>query len=186
MELRRLAHFLAVADEGSINAAARRCNMTQAGLTKSIRALEDELGATLFERSPRGVRLTRQGHEFLRHARLLQNQADGAVQSLASIGEGRDVELRVGVSMRWALRQVLPRIFARFARDPARPRINVISGLKSWQMIEQLREGALDLLLATPSERDDLTGFDTRFYRSDPQGIVVRRGHPLTGAASRT
>lgn len=180
MDLRRLTHFLTIAAEGSINGAAARCNMTQAGLTKSIRSLEAETGATLFERSPRGVALTRQGRAFLRHARLLQNQSDSALASLAAIGAGMEVELRVGVSMRWALRLIMPRIFARFATDPARPRITVVSGQKSWQMIEALRDGALDLVLATPTERDDLTGFEARFFHRDPQGIVVRRGHPLT------
>jgi DNA-binding transcriptional LysR family regulator len=182
MDLRRLAHFLAVAGEGSINAAAARCHITQAGLTKSIRGLEAEVGAQLFERSPRGVRLTRQGQEFLRHARLLQNQGEAALASISAIGAGREVELRVGVSMRWALKLIMPRLFARLARDPARPRMTVVSGQKSWKMIEDLRDGALDLLLATPTERDDLTGLEARFFRRDPQGIVVRRGHPLDGA----
>lgn len=181
MDLRRLTHFLAVASEGSINAAAERCHITQAGLTKSIRALEQELGAVLFERSPRGVRLTRQGQEFQRHARLLQNQSAAAQHSVSSIGAGLEVELRVGVSMRWALKLIMPRIFARCAVDAGRPRITVVSGRKSWQMIEDLRDGALDVLLATPSERDDLTGLNTRYYRHDPQGVVVRRGHPLSG-----
>ena len=180
VDLRRLDHFLAIAESGSINRAAETGTISQAGLTKSLRILEDQLGAKLFERGPRGAVLTRQGRAFHRHATLIANQRAAAVEAVRAEGEGVDVTIRIGIAPRWVLRTVLPPILARFAADERRPRVHVLSGRKSWEMIQSLREGELDCLVATPSELDDLEGIDARVVGTDPQGIVVRADHPLT------
>nr|WP_306265554.1 LysR family transcriptional regulator [Pararhizobium sp. IMCC3301] len=179
---RRLAHFLAVVEFGSINRAAAQCHISQAGMTKSIRALEGQAGGELFERQPQGVRLTRLGKTLLRHARLLDNQLSRAAGALRAQIEGGNAEIRIGVAIRWALRQVVPQVLSAFAGDARGSRITLISDHQSWQMIDNLRNGDLDLVLATPSELDDLTGVEARYFRPDRQGVAVRRDHPLTRA----
>lgn len=69
MSLTQLEYFVAVAESGSVTRAASRCAVSQPPLTRQIRALEDELSAQLFERSPRGMALTREGERLLVHAR---------------------------------------------------------------------------------------------------------------------
>src|SRR5256885_11604903 len=69
MELRHFRYFVAVAEEHSFAHAARRLRVAQPALSKQIRDLETELGVTLFERLPRGVRLTPAGGAFLADAR---------------------------------------------------------------------------------------------------------------------
>ena len=179
LDLRRLDHFLAVAEHGSINRAAQASHISQAGLTKSIRILEEELGAVLFHRGAKGTSLTRQGVAFRRHATLIHSQRKAAVDAVRAEDEGIDAPLRIGIAPRWVLRRVMPEILARFAADPRRPRISVSSGRKSWEMIQSLREGKIDCLVATPSDLDDLAGVDARIIGRDPQGVVVRAGHPL-------
>lgn len=179
IDFKRLDHFLSVVEHGSINAASDHIGISQAGLTKSIRVLETQIGGDLFERSPRGVQLTRLGETLLRHAQIIENQRAAALSALKAQTTGMEAELRIGVSMKWAMRLVIPDVLVHFSAHPKRPRVTILSGLQSWQMIKELRNGEFDIVLATPTEQDDLTGLTPRFYRRDRQSVVVRKGHVL-------
>src|SRR5256886_8500833 len=87
MELRHFRYFVAVAEEHSFAQAARRLRAAQPALSKQIRDLETELGVTLFERIPRGVRLTRSGEAFLADARGTLDAAGRAMISARSAGK---------------------------------------------------------------------------------------------------
>ena len=78
MDLRRLASFLAVVDEGSFTRAARRLGIAQPSLSQQIRTLEAELGGPLLERLPRGIRVTAAGKAFLPEARSAVRAAERA------------------------------------------------------------------------------------------------------------
>lgn len=82
MSLRQLEYFVAVAEEGHVGRAARRCFVSQPPLSRQLRALEDELGAPLFERVPRGMRLSSEGARFLGHAREVLEAVDRAKRAL--------------------------------------------------------------------------------------------------------
>ena len=80
MELRHLRYFIAVAEEGSLTVAAeKRLHTAQPSLSRQLRDLELEVGAQLFIRESRGVKLTPAGRAFLDHARLAVSQAAEAV-----------------------------------------------------------------------------------------------------------
>src|SRR5277367_2771720 len=79
MELRHLRYFIAVAEEGSLKLAAeKRLHTAQPSLSRQIRDLEQEVGATLMTRSVHGIELTASGRAFLGHARLAVMQAEAA------------------------------------------------------------------------------------------------------------
>jgi DNA-binding transcriptional LysR family regulator len=78
VSLSQIRYFVATAEEGSLGRAAQRLHVSQPPLTRQLRSLEDELGTTLFERTPKGVRLLPPGEIFLVHARRILAELDRA------------------------------------------------------------------------------------------------------------
>ena len=76
MTLQQLRYLIAIAEYGSINAAAQNLYASQSNLSTAIKELEQELGITVFTRSNRGVTLTNDGTELLGYARQVIEQAD--------------------------------------------------------------------------------------------------------------
>lgn len=117
MELRHLRYFVAAAEFEHFGRAAARLNIVQPALSKQIRELEAELRTALFERLPRGVRLTTAGHAFLADARALLHRADIATQRVRDTAAGRTGRLRIGFVDTAIYHSVLPRIFHAFRQD---------------------------------------------------------------------
>lgn len=83
MSLSQLEYFVAVAEEGHVGRAAARLHISQPPLTRQIQKLEDELGAPLFQRTPRGMRLLPSGERFLAHARRVLDAVEEARSSVS-------------------------------------------------------------------------------------------------------
>jgi eukaryotic-like serine/threonine-protein kinase len=79
MELRHLRYFVAIAEEGHVGRAAERLHVSQPSLSAQVHDLERELGVRLFDRTPRGMRLTPAGEKFLTHAKRTLRAAEQAV-----------------------------------------------------------------------------------------------------------
>lgn len=79
MSLDQLRYFVAVAEEGTTHAAAEALHVSQPPLSRQIRQLEDEIGAVLFDRTARGMRLRPAGEAFLARARSILRALDDAV-----------------------------------------------------------------------------------------------------------
>src|SRR5215813_8058202 len=96
MELRHLRYFVAVAETENVTRAAHKLHVSQPGLSRQIRDLEDELGFPLLERSAKSVRLTEAGRVFLTEARAVLQRADEAVSAAKAVATGANGELHVG------------------------------------------------------------------------------------------
>lgn len=179
LDQRRLEHFLAVARLGSINRAARDIGISQAGLTRSIQTLEESLGATLFARGPKGVRPTTVGETLLAHAELIQNMYGAAVRAVDETRSGKAGTLKIGIGPHWFLQQAMPGVMARLLEDPREPHFRLISGPNSWQLLEQLARGDLDMVLGAPTAFDVPGEFVFLRGATDLQGVLVAHDHPL-------
>jgi DNA-binding transcriptional LysR family regulator len=96
MELRHIRYFLAVAEEMNFTRAAKKVGIGQPPLSQQIRSLEEELGAPLFRRVPRGVELTDSGKAFLPEAQTILAQAERAKKIAQRGARGELGSLRLG------------------------------------------------------------------------------------------
>lgn len=124
----RLKHFLAIAELGSVQAAARHLNISQPALSKSLRELEQHLGSALFERSSRGVTLTQAGQAFLSRGREIELQWDGALFDLTATRDGARGTLRIGVGPTYEA-AFMAQVLARLSREFPNLQISVRTGV---------------------------------------------------------
>ena len=145
MELRQLRYFVGVSEAGSLLQAAGRLHVAQPALGQQIAALEREVGARLFDRSSRGVRLTEAGKVFLQHARIVLADADKARQAVRDMATVPRGEVALGLTTTVALVATLPILSACRVQLPE-VRLKVVEGYSGF-LCEWLQAGRLDLSL---------------------------------------
>jgi DNA-binding transcriptional LysR family regulator len=153
MELRQLRYFVAVAEELHFRRAAARLHMSQPPLSQQIQQLEAEMGLRLLTRSRRRVELTPAGQAFLRDARTLLSELDGAVATARRIAAGQTGRLRINF-VGSALLATVPELVQRFRG--AHPLVEV--ELHERSTVDQLRaikSGAVDVGLIRPPVEPD-------------------------------
>lgn len=156
--LRQISYFLATAESGSVSKAAMSLGISQSAITESIRALEGQTGAIFFERHARGVNLTYQGHQFLRHAKLIMAAVDDAKRALDARPEAVAGVLNLGVTSLVA-GYYLADLLARFRRIFPNVRVQVVE--EDRQYVEHLLvNGELHLALMLVSNLDDKAALD--------------------------
>ena len=177
-----LVRFLGVAEAGKIGLAADRLSMTQPALTRVIARLERRLGARLFERTPKGVRLTALGATLVEPAQRVLREIETAQGRVDAARAGRAGRFRVTANPTWS-EAVLPRAIARFhERFPA-----VELDLDTATRVEGLRllaEGRSDLHCGGIDRGETLPTYLRRERFLDmTAGIVAWRDHPLLARA---
>jgi DNA-binding transcriptional LysR family regulator len=176
VDLRQLRYFVAVAEAGSLTRAAAGLHIAQQSLSEQIRGLEAELGAPLFERSSRGVRLTDVGTVLLRDARPLLAQAARAVETARRAARGEGAELRVGFLSSVA-NYMLPPVVRAFRE--LYPEVTLhVEDVSIADLVERVRTGELDAGLSRPPLVDDLA---TEEVLREPVAAVLPEGHRLAG-----
>ncbi|MGB3146313.1 MAG: LysR substrate-binding domain-containing protein [Paracoccaceae bacterium] len=136
-----LRSFLAIAEAGSVTAAAERLGRTQSAVSMQIARLEENLGQQLFERLPRGVALTARGTQLLPYARRVTGLIEEAATALRA--RPLDGPVRIGIPQDYS-ETILPGVLASFAR--AFPAVEVTVRLDySAPQLAALRAGDLDL-----------------------------------------
>ena len=122
MNLLQLRYFASIAEEGSFTRAAERLLVAQPSLSQHIKSLEQELGGALFERIPKGVRLTAAGKEFLPEASAAVTHAERAKRNARSVFglEGGELEVATVTSVAFG---VLPPAFESWHQNHPSTRI---------------------------------------------------------------
>jgi DNA-binding transcriptional LysR family regulator len=173
----RLKVFRAVAEHLSFRKAGETLYLTQPAVTLQIKALEEELGTKLFERSASGVSLTEAGGILLQYADQMHRLADQAEGRLAALKGETAGELVLGASTTIA-QYVLPAILADFARTCPGIRLQVFSG-NTEHVAEGVASGRFGLgLIEGPPKRRDLR---VQPWFDDELLLVVPAGHEWTG-----
>lgn len=145
--LRQIEYFVAVADHGSLRRAADQLAITQPTLTAQIAALEETLGAVLFERSRQGTWLTAGGRELLASARRVLEETQGLLDQAGTLSGGGVGTYRLGVTPTLGP-YLLPWILPKLHSEIAGLRFYVREGVPR-SLEEDLKDARHDLILTT-------------------------------------
>ncbi|MEU9593560.1 LysR family transcriptional regulator [Streptomyces sp. NPDC048193] len=177
MDLQQMRYVLAVAETASFTRAAERCHIVQSALSHQVARLEKELGARLFERTSRRVRLTAAGEAFLPAARQALEAAERArAEVAAATGEIRG-GLTVG-SIPTVAAVDLPAVLRDYRRRHPQVRISLRTGA-SERLVEQVRDGTLDAAFLGVRPGFRLEGVHDEELAHDRHVAVVAPDHPL-------
>jgi LysR family hydrogen peroxide-inducible transcriptional activator len=180
MEFHQLRYVCAIAETGSFSRAAEHCQVAQPSLSQQVLKLEEDLGAKLFDRMARRVRLTEAGRAFLPHARSILSQMEAARSSVVDKCADVRGSVSVGVIPTIAPYQ-MPRFAAAFAGKYPDAKLRIVEDTTP-VLVESLRNLSIDIaILALPLRHKDLELFP---LRTEPLFAVLPRDHPRAGAKS--
>ena len=175
MELRHLRYFIAAAETENVSRAALKLHVSQPGLSRQIRDLEEELGFDLFERSAKSVRLTEAGKVFLAEARAVLQRADEAVSRARAIATGAQGELHIGYAPSPTVR-IVPATLRAFQAQMPQVRVR-LHDLSTEEMLAGVREGKLQIALVVRPNRAMLRGLHFEELARDAMCLAVPPGH---------
>ncbi len=177
LNLRRLEHLVAVAEEGSLAAAARRVHLSQPALTRSIQALEAEAGMALVDRSARGVTLTAAGKMATERARriLFETRCLARDLMLTQQHEMGGVEFGVGP---FSAATLLPEVLCALQRDWPKLRVKAVVG-DGPALFAALRAEQLDFVVVDHRTIPVGEDLEARRLAREEVGCFARRNHPL-------
>src|SRR6266852_4838967 len=158
MELHQLRYFCAVAESGSFSRAAEHSHISQPSLSQQILKLEDELGARLFDRLGRSVRLTELGKTFLPRARAVLRELEAARGDVVEGKEFIGGPIAVGVIPTVAPYFLPPRLTT-FSRKFPQVQLTVLEEITP-VLLDRLRSGTIDVaILALPLRGHEFDAF---------------------------
>lgn len=179
MNLRRLQHFVTLVEQGSFVRAAKQLNLTQSGLSHSIRMLEEELGLVLLDRSKSGTRPTPVGAQLLKDARSVLREATTLRRNAQSLAEKTGGDVRFGFAPLPATLW-LAEILGLLSRDHPGVTATASVGAVS-EMLVQLEADAIEFFICARRPIPSEEGLDVQPFARLPMNFIVRAGHPLAG-----
>ncbi len=178
--LRQLQYFVAVAEQGSVTRAAQNLSISQSSVTEAIKELEGDLGVELFERHPRGLTITYNGHQFLRHATKILADVSDARNVFTETQNSTGGTLNIGVTSLVA-GYVLSDLLARYRR--ACPGVEVSAIEDNGSYLEHLLIGGeLDVAVMVISNLRDRMALQAEILETSPYRLWLPIGHPLVSA----
>lgn len=177
IKFRHLHTFVEVARQKSVMKASQILHVSQPAVTKTMRELEEILGVPLLERDGRGIKITRFGDVFLRHAGTALTALRQGFDSVSQEVDGSGPPIRIGALPTVSTR-IMPRAMSLFLTEKTGSRIKIVTGENS-VLLEQLRVGDLDLVVGRLAAPEKMTGFFFEHLYSEKVLFLVRSGHPL-------
>src|SRR5215469_262445 len=177
MTLNQLRSFLAVADSGSVRAAAEELVVTQAAVSASVAALQKSLGVALVTPDGRGLRLTDAGASYARYARRVLGLLDEAARAAAAAADPERGELRIA-AVTTAAEQIVPAILGGFRRRHPQTGVRLEAGNRD-RVRSLLDRHQVDLVLGGRPE----PSWDVTVHGVRPHELVVVAAPELAAAA---
>lgn len=168
MNFKQLEYFIAVADAGSISAAARSLHISQPPLSTQMHLLEEELDQSLFERGSRSIKLTDAGRFFYERAQSILDMAEGTRKDMEQLGKGLIGTLRLGMISSVQTGTVIENI-ARFRQDHPGVLFRIYEG-NTYHLLDKLSTGQIHAaLVRTPFPEE---GLECRYLIREPMIAV--------------
>jgi DNA-binding transcriptional LysR family regulator len=177
MDLRHLQYFIAVAEAEHFHRAAETLRIAQPALSRSIKALEEDLGTRLFERRPQGTRLTEAGRIFLTDAKRIIRELESARERVRRMSEGRIGTLRIAFGEGAAGHNALTAAIRGFRQRE--PDVDlVLSPMTSSLQLQAIRHGQVDagFIYRTPLNEPE---FERQQIAVEDLALAMPKSHPL-------
>lgn len=180
MKLDQLQHLIAIVEQGSLRAAARRLNVPQPALTRSVRSLEKELGVDLFARQTTGMTLTAEGRRFQVRASAIVNEARRAKEEIQIVRGDYEGSVSAALSVMPHL-GMLPSALPVFNRTYPKVRLKISENLLP-AVEGALRDGSVDFYLGAAPHLPPSAGLSMQHLCDNTRIVVGRKNHPLIQA----
>ncbi len=179
-DFRQLRYFIAVAEELSFTRAARRLHISQPPLSQQIRALEEDLGARLFDRDKRNVALTAPGRVLLEQARQILAKGEEARLEVSQAAAGFSGRLRLAYTVSVSFHPALPQVLLRFGEHAPQVRV-LLHEMYTQAQFAALLDERIDVGLVRGAPRSDeqVEGVRIDVIDREPLLLALPSGHRL-------
>jgi len=184
MTLVQLRHLIELAVTGSFSQAAVKLHLTQPALSRSIKALEDELGQSLFDRIGHKNELTAFGTHIVQRARVLVDEANELRQSSAQMQKGQMGQFRIGMGSGPGAMLMTPMLMLMATHYP-KAHFDISRG-STTLLVQALRERLLDALILDIRSLQPAADLKIDVCQEMTGAFMCRPGHPLTHKTSVT
>jgi DNA-binding transcriptional LysR family regulator len=175
MNFRQIKYFIAVAQELNFGRAALALNISQPPLTRQIQQLEEEIGAPLFDRTPKGVTLTQAGELLLQEATNIQSLVEQATERTQRAGQGKLGRIDVAIFGSGIL-DVIPKLLLRFRTDY--PDVNIVlHTMTKNEQLEALRQHRITIGFNRMLE--PVPDISIELVKTEPLLVALNEGHFL-------
>jgi len=181
MKLDQLQHLIAIVEQGSLRAAARRLNVPQPALTRSVRSLEKELGVDLFARQTTGMTLTAEGRRFQVRASAIVNEARRAKEEIQIDRGDYEGSVSAALSVMPHL-GMLPSALPVFNRTYPKVRLKISENLLP-AVEGALRDGSVDFYLGAAPHQPPSSGLSMQHLCDNTRIVVGTQKPPAASGA---
>lgn len=184
MTLVQLRHLIGLAATGSFSQAAEKLHLTQPALSRSIKALEDELGQSLFDRIGHKNELTTFGTHIVQRARVLVDEANELRQTSVRLQKGDMGQFRIGMGSGPGAMLMTPLLMLMATNHP-KAHIDISRG-STTLLVQALRERLLDALILDIRSMQPSADLKVDVCQEMTGAFMCRPGHPLANKTSVT
>lgn len=178
IKIRHLEAFVEVARQKSVGRAAITLSLTQPAVTRTIRELEQIVGAALIERDGRGIKLSHRGEVFLSHAGSGLAAVRGGISALANVATVAGPPVRIGALPTVSV-TIMPGAVVDFLASGLKSPLRVTTG-ENRVLLDQLRKGDLDLVMGRMPAPENMTSLRFEPLYRDRVVFIVHHTHPLS------